>query len=113
MLRNGTIIMREIMMKRMIYITGVVHAGYMTTISCQGTNGTKLKLIETRVQNLFKFHKFGNFRSDRKEKNMKFHITLIHVLYNSMTYIFLLFMLHILLLNSRVVINHAKFFIWI
>jgi len=58
MLRNGTTIMREIMMKMMIYITGVVHAGYMTTISCQGANGTKLKLIETRVQNLFKFPKF-------------------------------------------------------
>jgi hypothetical protein len=45
MLRNGTTIMCEIMMKRMIYITGVVHASYMTTISCQGANNQGSKFI--------------------------------------------------------------------
>jgi hypothetical protein len=69
MFRNGTTIMREMMMKRMVYITGVVHASHMT-ISSQGANGTKVKLIETRVQNFeeFFFTNFSNFRGVQKKK---------------------------------------------
>ena len=56
MLTNGTTIMREMMTKRMVYITGVVHASHMT-ISSQGAN--KVKLIEIRVQNFKEiFHTF-------------------------------------------------------